>query len=129
VLKRGVLSVLSGVKLSHTIVLLDVNKLENKKQIKKLINEVFNEDLHQNELQNKIDFFYGANTIQEAQPHMNFEGKDESFLNQKTPVTKNSHWKNISKNVFTTNDQRFRNFLRTVNKEMYLNLINIGHKY
>jgi hypothetical protein len=122
-----------------------INRRSSKNKISKLdiknaFNEIFKEEKLKDELHTKMDYFYSAyNQDNTSQKYMKFDEKlnntldskdsKNSKVNEKFDEKANVNWNRISKNILVKDQNQLRSFLRTVNQDMYLNLIKVGVKF
>jgi hypothetical protein len=130
-----------------------INRRSSKHRISKLdiknaFNEIFKEEVLQEEtlkdrLQSKVDFFYSAyNHDNTSQKYMKFDEKSNSTSDLKDSKDSKdlkvvnkfdkkaiANWNWISNQILVKDKNKLRSFLRTVNQDMYLNLIKVGVKF
>jgi hypothetical protein len=108
-------------------------RLVSKREVKQAFDEIFAEELELDKKQRKLDYFYSAYNTNPVGECMKFENsftfdsaskQEEKFLRRA-----NLKWERISKNVLETNEKDFRSFLKTVNKNMYEDLVKMGQKF
>lgn len=112
---------------SNTTINRKLQKFAYKAQIKEIIESIFKEEIHQNMLQQKMDYFYAPYHKNSSNiPFMKFETETKPKSSSRNPE---SLWKDVTDNIFSTKQEDFRNFLKSVNKSIYHDLVSIGKKY
>ncbi|CAI2365591.1 unnamed protein product [Moneuplotes crassus] len=101
-------------------------RIERKTQFKSIVDQIFHEESAPDSSKKKLEYFYSAYSgLTLNKPYMEFEDHSSSSESQKAQAK----WATIMEHVLLTGETRFTEFLKTVNKEMYMKLIGLAKKY
>lgn len=83
--------------------------------------------------QRKLDYFYSAYNTNPVCDYMKFENSfsfdTKNPTEEKFMCRANLKWERISNNILETKEKDFRTFLKSVNKNMYDDLVKMGQKF
>lgn len=101
-------------------------RIEKKNYVKSIVDRIFHEESASDSSWKKLEYFYsGYSGLSLNKPYMEFEDHSDSSESQKAQAK----WAKVMEHVLLTGETRFTEFLKTVNKEMYMKLIGLAKKY